>query len=607
MRRVRTFFKRLGRGMVHFLTHWSVKKGILTVLVAALCMGAGSFVAKKLSGGAMDAMARASTRTTVLKRSALTESVTVTGTVKSAGVANVTSAATAKVMQILVKEGDSVTTGQTLCLLDTTELDRQIAKAKSGLGDAVKTAQKALVDAQKNYSDAVAAQTEALDKATAQENTLASAKSALDAAAAVFNTAKGSVAAMQSAYQNAYAADENAGRALNGTDYLARQAAYTAAQANTLAATANEAAAKTVLDNASASDPNLSLYKAAWDSAVLATAAAKTAEKDAKTAMDVSAATYQAAVTNKETTAAALSAATAALNTAKQNCNYAVAENAYNTANGANGVARQTLDALEGTYKAAAKSTDAAKRAIETAQDGCKKAATSDALETLQRQRDECTITATANGTITAVNATVGSLPGGAAASALFVIQDTDHLKVAVVIDEYDIKKIKTGMEVVILSDATGDTEIRGTVSQISQTASKTAESSGFGAEITVDSNGSGLLIGMSAKAKIILSRKDGVYSVPYDAIGKNEKGESIVFVKQSNGTFEPVPVTTGTETDYFVEISGGALSEGMEVRNSADESSLDRTDSGGVPPDAVMGGEVTMAAAPMGEPEGRG
>ncbi|MEG2698116.1 MAG: HlyD family efflux transporter periplasmic adaptor subunit, partial [Ruthenibacterium sp.] len=446
-----------------------------------------------------------------------------------------------------------------------------------------------------------------LDKATAQENTLASAKSALDAATAVFNTAKGSVAAMQSAYQNAYAADENAGRALNGTDYLARQAAHTAAQANTLAATANEAAAKTVLDNASASDPNLSLYKAAWDSAILATAAAKTAEKDAKTAMDVSAATYQAAVTNKETTAAALSAATAALNTAKQNCNYAVAENAYNTANGANGVARQTLDALEGTYKAAAKSTDAAKRAIETAQDGCKKAATSDALETLQRQRDECTITATANGTITAVNATVGSLPGGAAASALFVIQDTDHLKVAVVIDEYDIKKIKTGMEVVILSDATGDTEIRGTVSQISQTASKTAESSGFGAEITVDSNGSGLLIGMSAKAKIILSRKDGVYSVPYDAIGKNEKGESIVFVKQSNGTFEPVPVTTGTETDYFVEISGGALSEGMEVRNSADESSLDRTDSGGVPPDAVMGGEVTMAAAPMGEPEGRG
>ncbi|MEG1873580.1 MAG: hypothetical protein RR194_05985, partial [Ruthenibacterium sp.] len=66
-----------------------------------------------------------------------------------------------------------MTTGQTLCLLDTTELDRQIAKAKSGLGDAVKTAQKARVDAQKNYSDAVAAQSEALDKATAQENTLA--------------------------------------------------------------------------------------------------------------------------------------------------------------------------------------------------------------------------------------------------------------------------------------------------------------------------------------------------------------------------------------------------------------------------------------------------
>ena len=44
-----------------------------------------------------------------------------------------------------------------------------------------------------------------------------------------------------------------------------------------------------------------------------------------------------------------------------------------------------------------------------------------------------------------------------------------------------------------------------------------------------------------------------------------------IIWHKIANATFEAVQVTTGEENDYYIEISGDYLTEGMEVRSSAD------------------------------------
>ena len=315
----------------------------------------------------------------------------------------------------------------------------------------------------------------------------------------------------------------------------------------------------------------------------------------AQEAFKVSEATYQTLVLAYNDAAVKLKEAENALNTAKANCNYVTYEQAYNTANSAYEAARKSLDTLESTYKTALKN-------VTNASEQLAKAKTNDTLEDLRDQLDECTITATANGTITAVNATVGSAPGGsttAGSSALFAIQDTDNLKVSVTIDEYDIKTIETGMDAIILSDATGDTEIPGYVSQISLTATTTQSTTGFGAEITVDGKNSGLLIGMSAKVEIIISEKSNVYSVPYDAVGKDENGNDVVYVKNGD-TFEPVIVTVGLETDYYIEISGEALSEGMEIRNSADESSIDQTETQ-QSAEAVQGAVGFSVAGDMG------
>lgn len=174
----------------------------------------------------------------------------------------------------------------------------------------------------------------------------------------------------------------------------------------------------------------------------------------------------------------------------------------------------------------------------------------------------------------------------------------------SITIDEDDIKSVAVGQQAIIKSDATGDTEIAGTVSQLSLTSGSTGStqggtgSSGFGAEVTVTGKDSGLLIGLSAKVEIILSQVTDVYAVPYDAVGTDENGGSVVYARSGGETeFTAIPVETGMETDYYIEISGEGLSDGMEVKTSANDTA---TAAAGAD-DAQQSGENAMFSMDMG------
>ena len=62
-------------------------------------------------------------------------------------------------------------------------------------------------------------------------------------------------------------------------------------------------------------------------------------------------------------------------------------------------------------------------------------------------------------GIVAALNATVGS---AVTDSVVATIQDTDALKIAITVEEYDIASLQVGLPVIITSDATGDTALRG-------------------------------------------------------------------------------------------------------------------------------------------------
>ena len=258
----------------------------------------------------------------------------------------------------------------------------------------------------------------------------------------------------------------------------------------------------------------------------------------------------------------------------------------------------------------AEKQLETASESLDTAKKNLDKSGSSDTLEDLQEQLTKCTLTAETSGTVTSLNATVGSICSDTVAT----IQDTNALKIAVTIQEYDVPNVSIGMKARITSDAT-DGEISGTLTQISPTAtaatggqSSSSSSGTFSAEVSVDGASSGLLIGMNANVEIVQSTTDNVFVVPYDAVGTEGDGTKYVMVKTggdgADATFEKVTVTTGTENDYYIEISGDALSEGMEVRSSASDDSTETVDTSDM---MGQGGFVFSAGGDMPSGGGQG
>lgn len=258
---------------------------------------------------------------------------------------------------------------------------------------------------------------------------------------------------------------------------------------------------------------------------------------------------------------------------------------------------------------------------IENAQDQVNTLKLNDSAASYRIQLDDylddkadCEIKAPIAGTITVVNAQVGSSAGGSlsaagtgtGSSALFTIEDPKKLEVTLTVAEYDVPLVAPGMSAVITSDALDGQEWNGTVQSISPKA--TDDNANFTVLIKVTSPTGELAIGMSTKVNIIISSRPNVFAVPYDALSTNEAGEDIVYVwdeaaqSASSGNAPPespasmpdtsgqaalvpagaqaVVVQVGMETDYYVEISSPALEEGMTLLADPNGNNVSSNDS---------------------------
>lgn len=117
-------------------------------------------------------------------------------------------------------------------------------------------------------------------------------------------------------------------------------------------------------------------------------------------------------------------------------------------------------------------------------------------LQQLERHLTDSTITAPISGTITSAIAREGEFPLGR----LFVVEDTENLRIITSFREYDIGRIREGMEVVITSDATGDVEYAGIITRINPAAIPYSPIVEFETEVLVSSADTDLRIGMNAR-----------------------------------------------------------------------------------------------------------
>ncbi len=318
---------------------------------------------------------------------------------------------------------------------------------------------------------------------------------------------------------------------------------------------------------------------AAVTSAQTAKSRADQAYYNARDAKDAAAAKLKEEEEKSPPDPAAVAAAQAAYDQAEQ------AEKAASSAT------YDAQKAYENALKQQSVAQNAANQEIEAyrqALQSAKTAANSDSqeigLEKLQLQLDNAMITAPISGTVTAVNA----VEGGSSTGILFVIDNTDDLQIATTIKEYDVNRVRLGMAATIQSDGTGDDIYDGKLSSIAPAAVQSSSSGAsltagtasssdvkFDAVLDVVSRDTKLRIGMNTRVDIILDQKDDVFAVPYDAVTQNAAGETVVYAlttDESGGTsFQEIPVFTGMETDFYIEISGKDLKDGMQIVSNPD------------------------------------
>lgn len=236
-------------------------------------------------------------------------------------------------------------------------------------------------------------------------------------------------------------------------------------------------------------------------------------------------------------------------------------------------LSRSVADAkttYDNTVTSTNRSIEAATDTINAAQYKATDNTASNTLKDLKSQKNDCVVYAPCSGVVTAVKVSVGdtNTPG----TAIITIQDTSTLVISAIVDESQILKLQEGMKATVTTKATGDEEISGTLTRVTRVKSAPAAdgTSGYETEITLDNTE--LLVGMTAKARIVLQEKKNVLAVPYDLIQHDEDGTAFVMVAEDNGdgsgmaTVVRKNVQVGEEINYYTEITGGDLKAGDQV-----------------------------------------
>lgn len=514
-----------------------MKKGtkIFLILAVVIVVIAAALIGLVRAGqSALEAMTTGAASYTALERMDLTNTLSVSGNIQSADVKKVyqEAAGAGKALQVNVEVGDTVAEGDVLCVFDSTDLEKDYEKSRLQAEQSEKSAQISLDSAQNSYNTGVIAQEQAVR--AAQQN-LEAMQDALTTAEEQYNDAL---------------EDYNSGK-LELTlqvdaEYTQAQYAYTSAKKVSndlyLAMREKEHAAENEPDNAEAQQ-EYAAARAEYEAAQVQT-------DNAKAAFDAAREVYE----NKDTQVESLlDDYRDAVTDAQENVSDA--EVALQEAE------EQRELVLHGYSNS-----------VSSAQIAADQTVTEMNLADAQENIDKCTVTAPAAGTVTAVYVNEGE--SNASGSLLFVIENLEELEIVTSVREYDIASLAVGMPAEIKTDATGDTVYSGQVKDIAITAQKDAygntvssSNAEFDVTLSVDPGEGGLLVGMNGRATITTDSTEGVLAVLYSSLGYDENGAPYVMAArpQDDGTLvvEKVPVETGVETDFEVEVISDALAEG--------------------------------------------
>lgn len=552
--------------------------------------------------------------TVALEKRDLEKSISITGTVASAQVRTVTSELIdTKVNSVSVKAGDMVKAGDVIAVLDSTGLEEKLQITREAVKAAEEKNRIEKNAAARNVQNAK--ESEVLETQRGKENAkdaqtaYQKAQSELERAKAEYTDAENRRKAKEGEAASVRREQEESQKRLRSWDE--KQAAYQKEYENKAAELKNiEANVGETEKKLSTASENYERAVSAYESISkedeskreeLAVAVAQMEEK--KNLRDQAQAARDQAAAEQSRLAGELNEIQTSLNSAKEEYQKAAADAAAKAERkaaleNAAAAAKEEAAAKEGAirqsdggafsaqseYKRALQQEQDAvrntKKALEEQKDSLAGSLVGEAGSNLQekidirkyeRQIEECVIKAPVDGMVTSVGIKEGdSYKGGE----IVTIQSPDSYIITAVVDQYDISNIKTGMPAVIENEVMGEEKMTGELKSISPVPRlvQTEKGSGTDAgkseypiEVSIHNPGEKLRFGMTVKTSIVENAVKEAWVVPYTCVLSDDNGKN--FIQAAEGeTVKKIEVKKGLETDYYVQILGEGLKEGMQI-----------------------------------------
>ncbi|MBR2627148.1 MAG: efflux RND transporter periplasmic adaptor subunit [Peptococcaceae bacterium] len=186
-------------------------------------------------------------------------------------------------------------------------------------------------------------------------------------------------------------------------------------------------------------------------------------------------------------------------------------------------------------------------------------------LRQAQMAMSYATVTAPISGTVTMVNANVGSY--ATASAPMFEIANVDTLEISTGINEQNVSKIKIGQEVLLKINSVSEQWMSGTITEISKVMNSQTKS--YPVTIAMSNKDDALVAGMYAEVQVVVDRAEDVLVIPVDAIVYKE-AEPVAFLAQPDGTVKETALTLGiNDGDYYVVTKGLKAGDQIVVKGN--------------------------------------
>ncbi|MBU3182945.1 efflux RND transporter periplasmic adaptor subunit [Clostridium psychrophilum] len=221
------------------------------------------------------------------------------------------------------------------------------------------------------------------------------------------------------------------------------------------------------------------------------------------------------------------------------------------------------------------------------------------------------TVIAPIAGLVTTVVSANGST--GKSGKSTLTISDMNTMKVKVSVDELDISSVKVGQKATIKFDAITGKTFTGTVESAAQTGTTTDNTTTYDVIVSIN-NPTGIRLGMNANVTIAVKSKDEAIVIPEEALveSNNKKyvrvqnaessdsGQSNSSAQTTDSNSKLVEITTGIETEDYIEVTKGITAGQVVLVQLATSSSSTTTQSG-------MGGQggSMSGSGGVGKPSG--